>query len=244
MHRLVASLATCLVAGLTAGCGTATASNPGPAPHSTASAAPATSTVPATSTAPAAPAGARTASGCRGSAPAPAITLVITLAGNGKTYCVRVGGKLSVNLRSADASSWLPPLVSSGALVSVPGGANSLVKGLTAGSFAAVRPGQALVTSVRPPCEVKIPAMPAGKGDLEPADPVPQSYPLRLCAPGHRFSASVIVVRLSWYMAAAMPWRDDTPPSTVYSILNSRGRTLPGIHRRPPVSGQMPCHAV
>lgn len=199
MHRLVASLATCLVAGLTAGCGTATASNPGPAPHSTASAAP------ATSTASAAPAGARTASGCRGSAPSSAITLVITLAGNGKTYCVRVGGKLSVNLRSADASSWLPPLVSSGALVPVPGGANSLVKGLTAGSFAAVRPGQALVTSVRPPCEVKIPAMPAGKGDLEPADPVPQSYPLRLCALGHRFSASVIVVRLSWYMGAAIP---------------------------------------
>jgi hypothetical protein len=157
---------------------------------------------------------ARRPSGCQGPAPAAAATLVITLAGNGKTYCVRVGGRLSVELRSADASSWLPPLASSGALVPVPDGTNSLVKGLTAGSFSAVRPDQALVTSVRPPCEVKFPA---GEGDLEPADPVPQSYPLRLCGPGHRFSASVIVVRLS-------PVR--RPPSTVYSTRNCRGCTL------------------
>jgi hypothetical protein len=86
----------------------------------------------------------------------------------------------------------LPPLVSSSALVPIPDGANSLVKGLTAGLFAAVRPGQALVTSVRPPCQVTVSA---GKGDLQPADPVPAAYPLRFCPPGHRFSASIIVVR-------------------------------------------------
>ena len=193
MHRLMASLATCLAAAVIAGCGTVTAPHPHPHPvppvHSTASAASAASPSPAS------PAGARVPPGCPGRAPAAATTLVITLAGNGKTYCVRVGGKLRVYLRSTGASSWLPPLTSSGALVAVPDGENSLVRGLTAGSFAAVRPGQALLTSVRPPCEVKIPV---GKGDLEPADPLPPSYPLRLCGPGHRFSASVIVVRLPW----------------------------------------------
>jgi len=191
MRRLVASLAICLATAVIAGCGTVTASHPGSAARSTPGPA-ARSTVPASPAAPASPAGARASSGCPGPAPAAAATLVITLAGNGKTYCVRVGGKLRVSLRSTDASSWLPPLTSSGALVPVPDGANTLVRGLTAGSFAAVRPGQALLTSVRPPCEVKLPA---GKGDLQPADPVPQAYPLRLCGPGHRFSASVIVVQ-------------------------------------------------
>ena len=203
MRRLVTSLAICLVAAVTVGCGTVTASHPGPAARSTPGPA-ARSTAPA---APASPAGARASSGCPGPASAAAATLVITLAGNGKTYCVRVGGKLRVSLRSIDASSWLPPLASSGALVPVPDGANTLVQGLTAGSFAAVRPGQALLTSVRPPCEVKIPV---GKGDLQPADPVPQAYPLRLCGPGHRFSASVIVIRLWWCQAGpSLPRRDN-----------------------------------
>ena len=134
------------------------------------------------------------ASGCQGAVPAgPAVqTLVITLAGDGKTYCVRVGDKVRVDLRSTDNNSWLQPLVSSSALIPIPDGANSLIEGLTAGSFAAVRPGQALVTSVRPPCQVTISA---SKGDLQPADPVPEAYPLRFCAPGHRFSASIIVAR-------------------------------------------------
>ena len=123
-------------------------------------------------------------------------------------------------------------LASTGALVPVPGSANSPASGLTVGSFAAARPGQALVMSVRPPCEVKIPALPAGKGDLQPADPVPQSYPLQLCGPGHRFSASVIVVRLPWsgYRGVSGGWstprRDDAPPSRVYSTQKSRGCTL------------------
>jgi hypothetical protein len=193
MHRLMASLAICLAAVVIVGCGTVTASHPGPARSALGPAA--HSTAPAAPAAPASPAGARVPPGCQGSVPAAASTLVITLAGNGKTYCVRVGGKLRVDLRSTGASSWLPPLTSSGALVAVPDGENSLVRGLTAGSFAAVRPGQALLTSVRPPCEVKIPVV---KGALEPSDPLPPAYPLRFCGPGHRFSASVIVVRLSW----------------------------------------------
>jgi hypothetical protein len=184
MHRISAGLATCLVAAVAVGCGTAQAGQPGSPGHTNA---------PATTASPGQP-GHPVASGCQGAAPAgsAARTLVITLAGNGKTYCVRVGDKLSVDLRSTDNNSWLPPLVSSRALVPIPDGANSLVKGLTAGLFAAIGPGQALVTSVRPPCQVTVSA---GKGDLQPADQVPAAYPLRFCPPGHRFSASVIVVR-------------------------------------------------
>jgi hypothetical protein len=181
MHRISGGLAACLVAAVTVGCGTAQAGQPGSPGHKTA---------PATAGNPSQQPSARAASGC--SAGSAAQTLAITLAGNGKTYCVRVGGKLRVELRSTDNHSWLPPLASSGALVPIPDGANSLVKGLTAGSFAAVRPGQALVTSVRPPCQVTVQA---GKGDLQPADPVPRTYPLRFCAPGHRFSASIVIMR-------------------------------------------------
>ena len=46
------------------------------------------------------------------------------------------------------------------------------------------------VTSVRPPCEV---AISGGKGDLQPDGSMPKSYPLRFCAPGHRFSVSITV---------------------------------------------------
>jgi hypothetical protein len=185
MHRISAGLATCLVAAVTVGCGTVQAGQSGSPGHTNA---------PATAGSPGQQPGVRAASGCQGAAPAgsAAQTLVITLAGNGKTYCVRVGDKVRVDLRSTDNNSWLPPLVSSGALVPIPDGANSLIEGLTAGSFAAVRPGQALVTSVRPPCQV---AISASKGDLQPADSVPKAYPLRFCAPGHRFSASIIVAR-------------------------------------------------
>jgi hypothetical protein len=117
---------------------------------------------------------------------------VITLAGNGKTYCVRVGSKLHVYLRSTDSHLWLRPLASSSStLVPIVDPAGTLVRGVTGASFAAARPGQALVTSVRPPCQVTLPA----KGELEPAFPLPGTYPLRFCPPGNRFSASIIVVR-------------------------------------------------
>jgi hypothetical protein len=189
MHRISAGLATCLVAAVTVGCGTVQAAQPGSATHT---AAPATAGT--TSGQPGAPtaggASARTPSGCRGAGPA-VKTLVITLAGNGKTFCVRAGGKLSVYLRSADSHLWLRPLASSSALVPKPNPAGTLARGVTGASFAAARPGQALVTSVRPPCQTTIPA----KGELEPAFPLPGTYPLRFCAPGHRFSASIIVVR-------------------------------------------------
>jgi hypothetical protein len=122
--------------------------------------------------------------GCQGQAPA------ITQADNAKTFCARVGDTVAVLLHSNQSSRWLPPLASSGALRPAPNGAGSLAVGETGGWFTAVRPGRVLVTSVRPPCQV---AISGAKGGLEPADPVPKSYPLRFCPPGQRFSVSIIV---------------------------------------------------
>jgi hypothetical protein len=199
MHRISAGLAACLVATVTVGCGTVPASPSGSAAHTAASATAGNpgqkSGVPTASPAsPASPASARAPSGCQGPTPAgpTAKALVITLASNEKTYCLRVGDKLNVYLHGTDVNPWLRPLVSSDALMPTPNPALTLARGVTGASFAAVRPGQVLVTSVRPPCRV---AIPLGKGDLEPAFPVPSVYPLQFCAPGHRFSVSIIVLR-------------------------------------------------
>ena len=173
MRRISAGLAACLVAAVIAGCATVQAASSGHQGQR--------SGTPA-----ATPAGARGPAGCHSAATA------ITQADNGKTFCVRVGDPVTVLLRSGDSHLWLRPLASGSALKPAPSGEASLVKGTTGAWFSAIRPGQALVTSVRPPCEV---AVTAGKGGLEPSDPLPKSYPLRFCAPGHRFSVSIVVAR-------------------------------------------------
>ena len=189
MLRVSAGLTICLAAVATGGCGTV------PAPHSasgahTAVPAKATNhgTQPGVSTA--GPASAGLSSGCQSPAGRTAKTLVITLAGNAETYCLRVGDKLHVDLRGTDSAAWLRPLVSSNELVPIPG--DVMAKGVTGASFAAVQPGRVIVTSVRLPCQV---AVPTAKSELEPGFPLPTVYPLRSCPPGHRFSALVIVRR-------------------------------------------------
>ena len=117
---------------------------------------------------------------------------VLTLASNGKTYCVKVGEKFDVYLRGTVASRWLVPLASSDVIKPVPNGALSLIAGLTGASFAGARPGQVFITSLRPPCAGAI----AQKNEVEPAFPLPKTYPLHACAPQRRFSVTVIVVSL------------------------------------------------
>jgi hypothetical protein len=134
-------------------------------------------------------------SGCQSPASAgtrepTAKTLVITLAGNAKTYCVRVGDRLRVDLGGTASDPWLRPLANGDALVPIPGAVTA--RAVTSASFAAVRPGRVTMTSVRPPCQV---AVSSRKNELEPAFPLPTVYPLRSCPPGHRFSALVIVQR-------------------------------------------------
>jgi hypothetical protein len=198
---LVASrrgLAACLVAAAAAGCGTVSQSGTPAAGTAapTGAARPATPATGAPAGTTGAPAGttgtsaAGTPSGCQNRAPA-AGTLTITLAGNQKTYCLRVGDRLRVYLRSTDSSQWLRPLANSTVLAPAPDPAGMLARGVTGAAFTAVRPGQALVTSVRPPCHV---AIPLGKGGLEPSDPLPRAYPLQFCSPAHRFSAWLIVL--------------------------------------------------
>jgi hypothetical protein len=191
MLRISAGLAICLAAVVTGGCGTVPAPHSGSAAHAAVPAKAANhGTHPGTSTARAA--GAGSSPGCQSPAPTglTAKTFVITLAGNAETYCVRVGDKLRVDLRGTDSDPWLRPLISGNALVAIPGAV--MAKEVTRASFAAVRPGRVMVTSVRLPCQV---AVPTAKSELEPGFQLPKVYPLRSCPPGHRFSALVIVRR-------------------------------------------------
>lgn len=198
MHRMTIGITAFLMAALTAGCGAATASQSGTGGHTvTPGTTPAASRIPGTghglaSAHPAStgPAGGGTVAGCTGGVATQG--LMITLAANGKTYCVRVGANLDVYLQGTVASMWLQPLASSNALEPVPNGALSLPRGLTGASFAAVNPGQALITSVRPPCQFSMAQW--KEGGIEPAFPLPKIYPLRSCASAHRFSTTIIVL--------------------------------------------------
>ena len=177
-------LAACLVVVL-AGCGTVTASSSGGGAHPTASAVPTTAAKPGLT-----PSAANAGAGARSGCPRPAGG-TLTLASNGKTYCVRVGERFDVYLRGTVASPWLEPLASSNVIVPVPNGMLSLVAGLTGESFAGARPGTVLITSVRMPCAGAV----VQKNEAQPRGPVPKTYRLGACAPQHRFIVSIIVLR-------------------------------------------------
>ena len=178
MLRISPGLATCLIAVVTAGCGTSTVPQSGS--HTA---------VPAQARSQDTQPGGSTA-GCQGPALTgpTAKTLVITLAGNARTYCVRVGDKLRVDLLGTGSHPWLRPLVTGDALMPIPGAATAM--GVTRASFAAVQPGRVTMTSVRPPCQV---AVPSANREFEPGFPLPKVYPLQSCPAGHRFSVLVIV---------------------------------------------------
>ena len=192
MNIRSSGVAACLLAAVTAGCGTVTASPSrggptpaGPGVHATASATAAKpSRAPGTPSAGTPSAGTGVPSSCQQLAGG-----ALTLASNGKTYCVRVREHFAVYLRGTVSSPWLAPLASSNVVVGVPDGALSLVAGLTGGSFAGARPGRVLITSIRPPCAVII-----DKNEAQPKGSVPKTYPLRSCVPERRFSVSIIVV--------------------------------------------------
>jgi len=194
MNFRSSGLAACLLAAVTAGCGTVTASSSGGGAHPTVTAGQATASA-AHATASAtkqsqAPGAVHASSGARSGCQHLANDSTLTLASNGRTYCIGVGEHFNVYLRGTQASRWLVPVASSNAIVGAPNGAMSLIAGLTGASFAGARPGQVLITSVRPPCAGSI----AGKNEFEPADPLPKTYPLHECAPQRRFSVTVIVL--------------------------------------------------
>jgi hypothetical protein len=190
MNRMLIGLATFLVAAVTVGCGTVAASQPVAGGPTTAGHTGQTAAAASRGSASARPAATGTLAGCQGAAPGGQL-LVITMAGNGKTYCMRVGQEVEVQLHGTSSRPWLAPLASSSVLKPVPNGELSLIAGLTEGRFAGARAGQALITSIRPPCKGTIGY---SKNKVEPAFPVPTLYPLRSCAPESRFSVTLVVV--------------------------------------------------
>ena len=104
---------------------------------------------------------------------------VITQADSGKTYCVRVGEKVTIILRSTQKNLWLGPLASGNVLEGVPSGEGSLVEGATGAWYQAARSGRSVVTSVRPPCRAA-------------ANSAGNSYPVRPCALKDRFIITII----------------------------------------------------
>jgi hypothetical protein len=192
MRGSSAGVAACAVAAFAVGCGTAPVAAPmriAPAPTPTRTVNAGQSDVAADG-----PLGVRVRPGCQDATPAgPAHrTIMITLAGNEKRYCVRAGDTLRVFLRARGTSQWLQPLVSGGGAVVTAPGATTTPAGVIQGWFAAVRPGQAIMTSVLPPCQY---AVPVWKNVFEPADPLPTTYTRRVCPPDHRFRALIVVLR-------------------------------------------------
>jgi hypothetical protein len=184
MNRILIGLVTCIVATVTVGCGTVAASQPVTGGQTTAAAH--TTAAGHTGQAP----GTGAPSGCHRAAPGGSL-LLITMAGNGTTYCMRVGEQVAVQMRGTSSSRWQVPLASSTVLRPVPHGEMSLVAGLTEEWFVGARPGQVLITSVRIPCLV---SKAKWEGGLEPTFPLPTAYPRGACVPEQRFSVSIVVV--------------------------------------------------
>jgi hypothetical protein len=88
----------------------------------------------------------------------------------GGSFCLHVGENLSVFLSvppdQADSGRWTPIEASDGGVLQpVPSGALTLVRGVTAGIFAAVRVGTSRLSSTRPPCTSSAASgCPAGQG--------------------------------------------------------------------------------
>jgi hypothetical protein len=184
------ALAACLVAVAAAGCGTAHASPSAAGAHTTASVVYSFASATAAKrnqVSRAEMAGTAAPASCRHLA---GKSLVLTLASNRKTICVRVGTHMDVYLQGTRSQPWQEPVAAGHVLTGVPNGTFSLPAGLTAASYAAVRPGKSLITSVRPPCTGSL----AGKNELEPSGPVP-GHPIRVCAPSRVFVVTIIVTR-------------------------------------------------
>lgn len=186
--RLTLGLATCMVAAVTVGCGAVPAPHPGSSPH-TGQPAPAGTAMPAGN-----PAAAEVPAGCQGAVPARTAgkVLTITLAGNSKIYCLRVGDTFRLALRGSKADPWQSPLITGTALKQIPGAGPAVTNGITSATYAAVRPGQVLLASVRPPCQL---AFAPHKGGLQPRITIARLSPGRSCSPGHFFSTSISVLR-------------------------------------------------
>jgi hypothetical protein len=89
---------------------------------------------------------------------------------SGGSFCLHVGQRvnvfLSVPVAQADSGRWTAITPSDGTVLqAVPSGVLTLVRGVTAGIFAATRVGTSRLSSTRPPCTASLPSgCPAGQG--------------------------------------------------------------------------------
>ncbi len=89
---------------------------------------------------------------CRGTAPAMrASKLSITVADNGRSFCVSRGSDVTVILTDSLGRKWSAVQVSSAAL-RPRGDATMVPVGVTVAAYVAVRPGTAIIMSGRPAC--------------------------------------------------------------------------------------------
>jgi hypothetical protein len=183
MHGVSQAVAACALATLAVGCGVARAPQSArhvPAPGGTASQA---SAMPAGS-------GARP----RCHKPAPTVrgqrALLVTTAANQRTYCVHVGDKVEVELAASGRGRWLQPVPETAAVTPLRGTLRTHAGGSTVAWFAAARPGQARVAAVQWMCAAPLPP---GKGDLEPASPLPRPSPSPRCTASRHFTVLIIV---------------------------------------------------
>ena len=121
--------------------------------------------------------------GCHGVPAAPAHgTLLLRSGDNGKSFCLTQGGSVLVILRGSPGSIWAPVHASSAVLVPRANGHLTLARWVTGAAFAAVRPGTAVLSSMRPVCRGSVPV---GAGSSSP--------PAMACATELAFRAAVVV---------------------------------------------------
>jgi hypothetical protein len=90
---------------------------------------------------------------CRGAAPATrASKLSITVADNGRSFCVSRGTDVTVILTDSLGRKWSPVAVSSAALRPRGDARVTVPVGVTVAAYVAVRPGTAIIMSGRPAC--------------------------------------------------------------------------------------------
>jgi hypothetical protein len=99
------------------------------------------------------PSSGATLAGCHGAIPAPAgRPFILSNNDNGKSFCMKRGATVLVTLRGTPASMWAPIHASSAALAPRANGRLMLARGVTGAYFAAVHPGTAVLSSIRPAC--------------------------------------------------------------------------------------------
>jgi hypothetical protein len=102
--------------------------------------------------------------GCHGARLAPVGTLNVSSIDNGKSLCVTQSTGVLVTLRGMPGRTWTPVQVSGTALARRANGRLALARWVTGAYFVAVHPGTAMLSSMRPVCQVPASSAPSSPG--------------------------------------------------------------------------------